>query len=174
MYIILIPILALTILYILTVIVSFFMRVPYVPTDKNAIEKILEEARFKKGDTFLDLGCGDGRMVIRADKLKNINAIGYEIAPLIYIFAFIRKILTNSKAKIKFKNFFKENLKDADVIFCYLMPGALKKLEGKIIRECKKGTRIISSTFEIPGLQHVKIIEKNNTKKIPKIYIYKI
>lgn len=164
----------LTLLYVLTAIVALVMRVPYVPTKKSAIKKIFDEAKLKKGETFMDLGCGDGRMLVYADKTKNISAIGYEIAPLVYLLALIRKFAYRSKAKIKYKNFFKDNLGKADVIFCYLMPRELEKLAKKILKECSKGTRIISNTFEISGLKPIKIIQKNKQKKIPKIYIYEI
>jgi ribosomal protein L11 methylase PrmA len=150
------------------------MRVPYAPTAKRALKKIFDEAKIKKGENFYDLGCGDGRMLTFAEKYKKVSATGYEIAPLIYLFAYARKLLCRSKAKIKFKNFFNENLKDADVIFCYLMPHELKKLAKKIKKECKKGTRIISNTFKISGLKPVKIIKKNKQNKTPKLYIYKI
>lgn len=167
-------IIAVTILYISTALVSLILRVPYVPTKKRVMYKILKEAKLKKGENFYDLGCGDGRMLIEAEKLKKVNAHGYEIAPLVYFLAIFRKLFSNSKAKIHFKNFFHESLKDADVIFCYLMPKELKKLAFKIKKECKKGTRIISNTFKIQGLEPVRIIKKNEKTKTPTLYFYKI
>ncbi|MFC1810317.1 50S ribosomal protein L11 methyltransferase [Patescibacteria group bacterium] len=167
-------IIAITFLYVATALVSIILRVPYVPTKKRVMQKILKEAKIKKGETFLDLGCGDARMLIEAEKQKKVNAIGYEIAPLIYLMAVLRKLVSNSKAKIHFKNFFRENLKNADVIFCYLMPKELQKLAKKIKKECKKGTRIISNTFKIKGLKPVKVIPKNEETKIPTLYFYKI
>jgi len=165
---------AITVLYISTALVSLILRVPYVPTKKRVMHKILKEAKLKKGDNFYDLGCGDGRMLIEAEKQKKVNAHGYEIAPLVYFLALFRKLFTNSKAKIHFKNFFNENLQSADVIFCYLMPRELKKLAKKIRKECKKGTRIISNTFKIKGLKPVKIIKKDEKTKTPTLYFYKI
>lgn len=167
-------IIAVTILYITTALVSLILRVPYVPTKKRVMHKILQEAKLKKGDNFYDLGCGDARMLIEAEKIKKVNAKGYEIAPLVYLLAIIRKLFTKSNAKIHFKNFFYENLNDADVIFCYLMPHELTKLAKKIKKECKKGTRIISNTFQIKGLEPERIIQKNEKTKIPTLYFYKI
>jgi ribosomal protein L11 methylase PrmA len=138
------------------------------------MHKIIKEAKIKKGETFLDLGCGDARMLIEAEKQKKVNAEGYEIAPMIYLMAQLRKLINKSKAKIHFKNFFKENLKHGDVIFCYLMPSELVKLAKKIKKECKKGTRIISNTFKIKGLKPIKIIPKNEKTKTPKLYFYEV
>jgi len=174
MEILLVLILIFTLLFIATALVSLVLRVPYVPTKKRVMLEIIKQADLKEGQTFLDLGCGDGRMLIEAEKATKVNAIGYEIAPLVYILAIARKLLTGSKAKIKFKNFFKENLEKADVIFCYLMPAELEKLAKKIKLECKKGTRIISNTFHIKGLEPFKIIPKNEKTKIPTLYFYEV
>jgi len=157
-----------------TAIVSIGLRVPYVPTKKNVIDKIFKTIKLKKGKNFYDLGCGDGRMLIEAEKRTQANVIGYEIAPLIYIWARIKKLYFRSKAKIYYKNFFKEKLNNADVIFCYLMPFQLKKLAIKIKKECKKGTLVVSNTFKIEGLKPEKVIVKNPLQKTPTLYFYKI
>lgn len=174
MEILLTLILIFTLLIASTAFVSLFLRVPYVPTKKRVMLEIIKHAKLKEGQTFLDLGCGDGRMLIEAEKTTKVNAIGYEIAPIVYLLAVARKTLNRSKVKIKFKNFFNENLGKADVIFCYLMPAELEKLAKKIKKECKKGTKIISNTFHIKGLKPVKVIPKNEEKKIPTLYFYKI
>ncbi|MBD3156285.1 hypothetical protein GF369_00495 [Candidatus Peregrinibacteria bacterium] len=174
MELLLVVILIFTILFIATALVSLALRVPYVPTKKRVMQEIIKHAQLKKGQTFFDLGCGDGRMLIEAERRKHVQAIGYEIAPLVYIFALIRKAISRSKATIKFKNFFHENLENADVIFCYLMPAELQKLAKKIKKECKKGTCIISNTFHIKGLKPTKVIPKNEKTKIPTLYFYKI
>ncbi|MFC1655635.1 50S ribosomal protein L11 methyltransferase [Patescibacteria group bacterium] len=157
-----------------TALVGIVLRVPYVPTKKNVMDKVLDEISLKKGETFMDLGCGDARMLIEAEKRRKINAVGYEIAPLVYILAIIRKLMNGSKAKIHFKNFFKEKLDKADVIFCYLMPHELKRLAKKLKKECKKGTRIVSNTFKIQGLKPQRVIKKNPKEKTPTLYLYKI
>jgi precorrin-6B methylase 2 len=174
MELLLVFILIFTLLFIATALVSLVLRVPYVPTKKRVMEEVIRQAKLKKGQMFFDLGCGDGRILIEAEKEAKVNAIGYEIAPMVYIFAIIRKVLTRSKAKIIFKNFFHENLEKADVIFCYLMPAELKKLAKKVKKECKEGTQIISNTFHIEGLKPKKIIPKNEKTKIPTLYFYKI
>lgn len=174
MEILLVLILIFTLLFIATAFVSLVLRVPYVPTKKRVMEEIIKQAKLKEGQNFYDLGCGDGRMLIEAEKATRVNAVGYEIAPLVYLFAVARKLANRSKAKIKFKNFFNENLEKADVIFCYLMPAELEKLAKKIKKECKKGTHIISNTFHIQGLKPVKVIPKNEKTKIPTLYFYQV
>ncbi|MBN1494152.1 hypothetical protein JW911_00230 [Candidatus Peregrinibacteria bacterium] len=158
----------------LTAFVSIFYRVPYVPTSRRVIDKIFSTIKLKKGNKFVDLGCGDGRMLQEAEKRAKADGTGYEIAPLVYLMALCKKIVSGSKYKIHYKNFFKDKLDYADVIFCYLMPFQLKKLSNKIQKECKKGTVIVSNTFKIEGMRPKKIIPKNIPEKTPSLYIYQI
>jgi len=72
------------------------------------------------------------------------------------------------------KNFFQQNLKDADVIFCYLLPETLLELKNKFLTECHKGTKIICHTFPIEGLTPEKVVIKNKKAGLPTIYMYKI
>lgn len=152
----------------LTAIAGLILRIPFVPSNRKTVREMIKAANIKKGDNVYDLGCGDARIIIEAAKHGTNKAIGYELAPLAYILGFIKIIGTKSKAKILFKDFFKANIQDADIIFCYLTPEPLEKLLPKIQKECKKGTRIISNTFKIKNLKPIKKIDK------PKLYIYEL
>ena len=158
----------------LTAFVSIFYRVPYVPTSRRVIDKIFSIIKLKKGNKFVDLGCGDGRMLKEAEVRAKAVGYGYEIAPLVYLMAQFKKLISRSKYKIYYKNFFKDKLDYADVIFCYLMPFQLKKLAVKMKNECKKGTVIVSNTFKIEGMKPQRVIPKNILEKTPSLYIYKI
>lgn len=132
-------------------------------------------AGLRSKEKVLDLGCGDGRLLFEAErKRKKIRAVGFEVAPLVYLLAKLRKWFFRSNASIKFQNFFRVNLRDADVIFCYLLPGTMEKLSGKIRKECRKGTRVISNTFHLPGFQPVKIMKRNRKLGLPTIYLYRV
>lgn len=163
-----------TLLLVATALTSIFFKVPYMPTKKRVIEKIFNEAKIKKGESFYDLGCGDGRVLIEAEKRRGVKAVGYEVAPLIYLLAKLRKLLSRSKAHIYFKNYLNENLENADVIFCYLSPEEVQKLAQKIKKECKKGTRIISNTFQFREWKPIKTIKRDQKQKIPTLYFYQI
>jgi len=161
-------------LMLATVVVNLFIRVPYVPSKKRVIEKILEIAKLKKGEKVYDLGCGDGRFLIEAEKKAGICAIGYEAAPIPFLLAHFQKWINSSKIIIRMANFFKASLADADVIFCYLGPETMVRLAGKFKKECRKGTRIYSHTFHIEGLEPVRVWTKDPEKKLPTIYYYEI
>lgn len=165
-------------LFFLLLAVTAFMHllffVPYVPSSRRSVEMMLRAARLKPRQTVFDLGCGDGRLLIEAEKKTSVSAEGFEIAPLVYLLARLRTFLGHSKAKIYCKNFFRANLRPANVIFCYLFPNVMPRLAKKIKKECKKGTRVISNTFHIPGLKLCRVFKKDPVRKIPTIYVYEV
>lgn len=162
------------VLFAITFFVHIFFMVPYVPSKNCVVKKMISAAKLKPRETVYDLGCGDGRLLLAAEKKAHAKGIGFEIAPLVYLLALVRKWLASSKMQIRFQNFFSVNLKKANVIFCYLIPNVMPRLSAKIKKECKKGTRIISNTFHIPGLKPYRIFAKNPAKGTPTIYVYKI
>lgn len=145
---------------------------PFVPTPMNAVEKMLGLAKLKKGDRIYDIGCGDGRIVYMASKKHEVNATGFELSPFVYLIARVRKFLWKSKAQIRFANFKNHNLSDADVIFCYLLPETLSKLEPKLNKELKKGTKIISYAFPLKAWKETVKIASDPANSLAPIWIY--
>ena len=163
-----------TLLLLITAMISLFLGVPYVPSKRKVIDALLEFVPKKNNLKVYDLGCGNGRVLFRLEKKKGIVGTGYELAPLVFIFAIIQKWLRRSKVKIQCANFFYKNLSDADIVLCYLTPKILEKLGEKLQNECKKGTLIISHTFKIAGLKPKHIQERDKIKKIPTLYVYEL
>ncbi len=168
----LILILIFALLLLMTAVINIISGAPSVPSRRRTVDLMLKEANLKKGQTIYDLGCGDGRLLIRAEKQYKTKGIGYENAPITLILGFINKLIHRSKVKFRFSNFFKADLSKAKFIFLYLGPEAQKKLSPKIKKECHKGTLIVCNTFHLPGFKEIKKIPK--TKKTNTIYIYKI
>lgn len=167
-------ILVLTMLMLVTAMVSLFLKVPYVPSKKRVVKEMIKVANLKSNDVVYDLGCGDGRLLFEAEKANKIQAKGYELAPIPFLLAKIRKFFLNSKINIHMANFFSANLQDANIIFCYLGPETMGQLYTKIKHECKKGTKIISNTFSVHGVEPSKVWIKNEKQKLPTIYLYEI
>jgi len=119
----------------------------------------------------VDLGCGDGRIVFRAEKEFGAIAEGYEISVFVWLLAQSNRILKRAKSKIYRRNFFTADLSKADVVFCYLLPEVMQELVPKFQKELKKGARIISASFSLPGWQARKIYPKEG--RAGKVFIYK-
>lgn len=161
----------LTLLMVLTAIsFIFFTRIPYVPSKLTLLKKYFQENPPTKGSKFYDLGAGDGRVLFLAEQ-EGLNAIGYEIAPLPYLLGKIKQVFTGSKIELIFKSFLKQNLSDADYVYCYLFPQLTEDSFQKVKTECKPGTYFICNTFSLKSQTPELILESEAVKN--KLYVYK-
>lgn len=144
---------------------------PFVPTSGRDIKAILEYAKLKRGQQFVDLGSGDGKMVIEAVKRYEVNGTGIEINPLLIFFSKLRaKFLKLTSAEFVRTDLYSFPLNNAHVIYLFLMPKMMDKVSEKVTRECGKGTLVISRAFELP---HLKKIHQIDTSPFP-TYFYRI
>ena len=149
-----------------------FVRVPFVPTPKKNIALAISLLDLKPGQIFYDLGCGDGRFLIAAEKY-GVKAVGFEISPWAYLRARLNLLLNHSQAKIYYKNFYHFNVSDADAVICFLLDTVMPKVEKKLQAEFKQGARVVSYGFAMPTWQPAKIINTNPANpKSSKIYLY--
>ncbi|MBU1148601.1 class I SAM-dependent methyltransferase [Patescibacteria group bacterium] len=145
---------------------------PYVPTQGKDVKRILQIAGLKPNQLVYDLGCGDGRFLVAAAKHFKAKAIGIEMSVLPYLISRlkIQFLGLNNKVKIKFADFYKVDLKKADVIVCFLTPQAMKKLSPKFKKELKSGAKIVSYAFPMKDWKpHLK--DKPH-KRAVSVYLY--
>jgi 16S rRNA A1518/A1519 N6-dimethyltransferase RsmA/KsgA/DIM1 with predicted DNA glycosylase/AP lyase activity len=143
-----------------------FKGAEYSPTTKKKASKMLQFAKVTDDDIIYDLGSGFGGLVIEAGK-KAKKAVGIEYDPIRYIVSKIRAWIINSKARFKRGDLFKENIKDASVVFLFLKQKTNQKLKPKLI-QLKKGTKIISNCWTFEKWKPTKL-----DKKL-KVYMYEI
>lgn len=149
-------------------------RVPWVPTREELLDMVIRLANVRSEDIFYDLGCGDGRVVLRAVKEGVKKAVCVEINPTL-----IERAKENAKAmnaldKIEFVNedFFKANLSEASVVYMYLLTSVNKALRPKLEAELKNGARVVTLDFEIPGWRPVQIVEVALPMRTARLYLY--
>lgn len=148
--------LLLTVIVVVSVITQLWSTIPYVPTQRTLIREAISYADLKDGETIYDLGAGDGRVLGEAKKaFPSVRAIGYECVISVWMWSRLRKFLTGEKTDLRFGNFFKADLRDADVIFLYLFPNVMGRLEEKFKSELRPGTRIVSHAFRFKDLKPV-------------------
>ena len=138
-------------LYIFLLIYSHISGSPYVPSKTKELELILSKCRLKRKMTFVDLGCGDGRVVRMAVKTYGVNGVGIDVNPLLLIWARMSSRLSKLK-NIQFlkKNILTYDVSQADVIYLFLLPGLLTKLVPRLEKTLQPGTLIVSHGFKIP------------------------
>ncbi|MFA5029456.1 MAG: hypothetical protein WC518_01740 [Patescibacteria group bacterium] len=147
--------------------------VPFVSTSRRGFDAISQLAEIKPGDIIYDLGCGKAHFLIQTVKKHNARGIGYELALWPYLWAKFNVWRSRARVKIYRKNFFKASLNEADVVFCYLFPGTMVKLEPKFSVELRPNARVVVAAFQLPNLEPKKsvLINDNNTK-LGKFYLY--
>lgn len=124
---------------------------PYVPTKMDNIRKVLKLAGVKRGKKFYELGSGDGRVVLEAAKLK-AEAIGIEQSWLRVLHSRYKgwKLASHLKSwNVDFfhGDLFKRSYLDADIVYLFLLQKGVNKLEGKLKKELKKGSIVITQTY---------------------------
>jgi len=126
----------------------------FVPIRKLAIDRAIRLLEIKSGEMAVDLGSGDGRVVIALAR-AGAQAHGYEHNPLLVWWSRfkIRQAGLSGKAIIHMSNFWTADLSNFTVFTVFGIGYIMKSLEEKLLREAKSGSRIISYTFKFPTLK---------------------
>lgn len=123
----------------------------YMPTADDRLAIMLKLARLKRGERAVDLGSGDGRVVIALAKAGAV-AHGYEINPFLVWESRQNARLAGVADRTRFhwQSFWKVDLSAYTVVMLYGIPYIMESLEKKLRRELKPGTRVISNAFPFP------------------------
>ena len=149
----------------------FWGCLPFVATPPEVVHRMLELAKVGPTDTVIDLGCGDGRILLSAVVEFNARmAIGYEIRDDL-IEATRKAFESNNVAerlKLVHADLQDADLSEATVIAIYLTGTGNDKLRSKFEQESRPGTRIVSHNFGVNGWVHSKVEQLGKHK----IYLY--
>jgi methyltransferase family protein len=122
---------------------------PYVPTPQVVVERMLGMAGVKQGDMLIDLGSGDGRLVITAAKEYGAHGFGVEIDPKLVARSNQAAERAGVADRVKFlrQDLFETDFRAADVLTLYLLPDVNMALRPKILAELRPGTRVVSHDY---------------------------
>lgn len=141
------------------------LRVPYVETPPAVVEGMLDLAELKPGERLIDLGSGDGRIVLAAAR-RGENALGIELASDLVRRARDAARLEGLEARASFRrdDLFLVPLRDVDVVTLYLLPAVNLRLRPRLLAELRPGARIVSHAFDMGDWRpdsHRRIDDKN-------------
>lgn len=125
---------------------------PYLPTMKSQVDTALKIANLPPGGKLLELGSGDGRVMLAAAK-NGINVTGYELNPILAVVSYFVTWKYRKQVTVVWGSFWSKKLPEADAIFVFLLPRYMSKLDKKIIQETSKPCKLISYAFQVPGKQ---------------------
>ena len=128
--------------------------VPYVPTPQVVVDRMLEMGKVGRGDYLIDLGSGDGRIVVTAAQRHGTAGYGVDLNPVRIeeAYANARKAGVTDKVAFYQRDLFETDLSAATVITMYLLPQVNLALRPKLL-ELKPGTRIVSHDFTMAEWQ---------------------
>jgi SAM-dependent methyltransferase len=124
---------------------------PYVPTPQVVVDAMLELAQVSAGDYVIDLGSGDGRIVLTAAQRYNARGLGVDIDQALVDAsnAEARRLGVQQRVSFRREDVLETRVSDATVLTLYLMPDMMSRLQPKFLRELKPGTRIVSHDFKL-------------------------
>jgi SAM-dependent methyltransferase len=130
------------------------LDVPYVPTSEEVVELMLDLARVGPGDYVIDLGSGDGRIVIAAAK-RGALGHGIDIDPKRIREARENAIKSGMEQKVVFieDNIFKTDFSRASVVTMYLLNSVNLELRPHLLKNLRPGTRLVSHDFDMEDWQ---------------------
>lgn len=126
----------------------------WAATSDERIERAFDLAGLQPGEHLVDLGCGDGRVLLRAAVLREARVTGVELDP--ELAAAARRLLADHEAAgvVVEADFEAVDLADADVVFAYLSPATLQRLRPRLAA-LREGARIVTTGYAVPGWEPV-------------------
>lgn len=152
---------------------------PYVPTPQVVVDQMLRMAAVGPNDFVIDLGSGDGVIVLTAARQFKARGFGVDIDPDLVK-------LSNNEAKrlgladrvaFQVQDVFKADLGRATVLTLYLLPSMMSNLQSKVYNELKPGTRVVSHDYHFgdwPADDNITfdVPEKEKVNGVPRATIY--
>jgi predicted RNA methylase len=147
---------------------------PSVPSPPNVVDRMLDAAHLKAGETLYDLGSGDGRVLIAAAQKYGAKAVGIEISKESVASSTkrIKDLKLDDKVRIVEGDLMKVDLSGADVVTLYLLTKSNDLLRPLLEKQLKPGTRVVSHDYAIRGWQPVRVETVEAHKRDHKLYVY--
>jgi tRNA G37 N-methylase Trm5 len=142
---------------------------PSVYTPVDVVDEIMQLAAVGAGDYVVDLGSGDGRLVITAvAKYHARGGFGVDINPPMVTLSNQNAIKAGVADRVKFyeRDIFVTDVGEATVVTVYLLPSIMGKVEQKLLAELKPGTRVVVHDFPFPNWKTDKVIAVDSLDKI--------
>lgn len=127
------------------------LDVPYVTTRPETVALMLEMADVGPDDFVIDLGTGDGRILIAAARDRGARGLGVDIDPVMVRRAQARARRAGVADRVEFKvaDIFETPLAAADVVTMYLLPEVNLRLRPRLLAELKPGARVVSHAWDM-------------------------
>lgn len=148
---------------------------PYLSSPIQVIDTALDLAEPNPRDILVDLGCGDGEVLLRAAEKFGIFSVGFELDERLLRIAKkrIRETGLGHLISLIKADLFQVDVSRFNLIYVYPFPSIIKRLSLKLLNECSRGTRILIHDYPLEGLSPIKSISIPSSKQhVHEIYLY--
>jgi 16S rRNA G966 N2-methylase RsmD len=136
-----------------------FFGAPYVPTHARDMDKLFVAAQLKKSDKLVDLGSGDGRLLLAAAS-RGVASVGVELNPILVAISWWRLRRVRQLASVRYANFWRYTLPDdTTCVFVFLAEPFMKRLVQYLETEAKRlghPLTLVSYGFSLPGYKTIR------------------
>ncbi|MEM1281256.1 MAG: class I SAM-dependent methyltransferase [Cyanobacteria bacterium P01_H01_bin.152] len=150
--------------------------IAYIPTPYDAVDAMLKLAQVGANDVLYDLGCGDGRLLIRAAQRWGTRVVGIDIDP-----ACIEQTRQNAHnagvlhlMTLQQVNLYESDITAATVVALYLLPHLNARLCPHLWQQLRPGTRIVSHQFDMGDWEPDEILALPQSEEESVLYLWKI
>jgi SAM-dependent methyltransferase len=141
---------------------------PYVVSPEEVVDRMLRLAEPKKGEFLIDLGSGDGRIVIEAAKRFGARGLGVDIDPRLVELARenARSAGVEALARFEKQDLFETNLRGADIVTAYLLPEVNLKIMPRLLEQLRPGARVVTHDYDMGPWPHDEMVELSVAEKV--------
>jgi SAM-dependent methyltransferase len=142
--------------------------VPFVASPPEVVDRMLRLAEPRPGEFLIDLGSGDGRIVIEAAKRYGVRGLGVDIDPALVARAKdnARRAGVESLARFEVRDLFETDLRGASVVTMYLLPEVNLKVMPRLLQDLRPGARVVSHDYDMGPWRPDETIELQVAEKM--------
>jgi SAM-dependent methyltransferase len=150
-------------------------KVPIISTPKKYLKNLMGELKINENSVIYELGSGNGDFAFEIAELKPKKIVGFELSPLHVLYCKLKAKLTKSRADFFTKDFFEEDLSDADIVYFYLVPKVARKAWDKMLSDCEPGTLVVQYGSKIIDIEPARSIPADpNDEDAPHFNFYRV
>lgn len=143
-----------TIAIVLLFSLVVFVGPPYLPTLRKQIDSALDLLSLAEGETLLELGSGDGRVMLAAAK-RGYKVVGIELNPLLVLLSYLVTFKYRKQVRIVWESYWGPPWPRADAVFTFMLPRYMAKLDRRMEQWRPKSVKLASFAFTIPGKEPI-------------------
>lgn len=147
----------------------------FIPTPADAIEALIDLAQVSAADVLYDLGCGDGRLLVRAAERTGCAGVGIDVDPAHLRSAEAAAAAARVGNRLRFEqaNLYEVDLRPATVICLYLLPHLNLRLRPRLLA-LRSGTRIVSHQFDMGDWRPDQVVHLRPSEEDSTLYLWRV